>query len=122
MDVQVEKQLSRERSIPRSVYLAPQGTRCFDSPHRPLRVGKLDRSVLNRATKNVIRGCTSMGQTMGRFYFICERLRSGRGKFLSVLNGREIALKKLKFYAGETSNEVYVLDVLSGKVIARRNA
>lgn len=59
---------------------------------------------------------------MGRFYYICEKLRGGRGKFLSVFNGREVALVKLKYYAARTDNEVYLLDVLSGKVIARRNA
>jgi hypothetical protein len=57
---------------------------------------------------------------MGRFYYICERLRSGHGKFLGVLNGKRVALAKLKSCAAKTSNEVYVLDVLSGEVIARR--
>jgi hypothetical protein len=59
---------------------------------------------------------------MGRFYYICEKLRNGRGKFLSVFNGKRVALAKLKDYAAKTSNEVYVLDVLSGEVIARRLA
>jgi hypothetical protein len=57
---------------------------------------------------------------MGRFYYIFETLLDGRGKFLSVFNGKQVALGKLKFYAAKTSNEVYVLDVLSGEVIARR--
>jgi hypothetical protein len=57
---------------------------------------------------------------MGRFYYICEKLRNGHGKFLSVFNGKQVALAKLKSYAAKTSNEVYVLDVLSGEVIARR--
>jgi hypothetical protein len=58
---------------------------------------------------------------MGRFYYICEKLRDGRGKFLSVFNGRKVALAKLKYYASSTLNEVYVEDVLSGEIIARRN-
>jgi hypothetical protein len=58
---------------------------------------------------------------MGRFYYICEKLRDGRGKFLSVFNGMKVALAKLKYYASSTLNEVYVEDVLSGEIIARRN-
>jgi hypothetical protein len=56
---------------------------------------------------------------MGRFYYICEKLRSGRGRFLCVFNGKAVALSKLKGYAAQTTNEVYVQDVLSGEVIAR---
>jgi hypothetical protein len=56
-----------------------------------------------------------------RFYYICEKLRNGKAKFLTVLNGRAAALAGLKRYASETLNEVYVQDVLSKQVIARRN-
>lgn len=58
---------------------------------------------------------------MDRFYFICEKLRSGKSKFLTVLSGKKVALAHLNGYAAETTNEVYVLDVLSKTVIARRN-
>jgi hypothetical protein len=58
---------------------------------------------------------------MGRFYYIGEKLRNGRGKFLSVFKGRKVALVKLKYYASATFDEVYVEDVLSGEIIARRN-
>jgi hypothetical protein len=57
---------------------------------------------------------------MGRFYYICEKLRNNRSKFLNVFNGRTVTLAKLKLYSATTSNEVYALDVLSGQVIARR--
>lgn len=59
---------------------------------------------------------------MDRFYYICEKLRTGRAKFLSVFNGKDVALAQLKKYAATTSNEVYAQDVLSRRVIARRNA
>jgi hypothetical protein len=59
---------------------------------------------------------------MGRSCYNCEKLRGGRGKLLRVFSGRDVALVKLKYYAARTDNEVYLLDVLSGKVIARRNA
>jgi hypothetical protein len=55
---------------------------------------------------------------MDRFYYICEKLHSGKSKFLTVLCGKKIALAHLKQYAAETTNEVYVLDVLTEKVIS----
>ena len=57
---------------------------------------------------------------MGSFYYICEKLVNRKARFLSVFNGRAVALAKLKVYSAKTANEVYALDVLSGKVIARR--
>jgi len=61
------------------------------------------------------------GRPMDRFYFICEKLRNGKSKFLTVLSGKKVALAHLKDYAGETANEVYVLDVLSKTMIASMN-
>jgi hypothetical protein len=58
---------------------------------------------------------------MDRFYYICEKLRGGKSKFLTVLSGKKVALARLKGYAALTTNEVYVLDVLSNKVIASLN-
>lgn len=58
---------------------------------------------------------------MERFYFICEKLRNGKSKFLTVLSGKKVALAHLKDCAAETANEVYVLDVLSKTVIASMN-
>ena len=60
-------------------------------------------------------------KVMDRFYFICEKLRSGKSKFLTVLSGKKVALARLKDYAAETANEVYVLDVLSKTVVASMN-
>jgi hypothetical protein len=59
---------------------------------------------------------------MVRFYYICEKRRSGKAKFLTVLNGKAAALSGLKRYASQTLNGVYIQDVLSKQVIARRNA
>jgi hypothetical protein len=59
---------------------------------------------------------------MGRSYHVCEKLGSRRAKFLSVFNGKDVALAQLMKYAATTSNEVYAQDVISKRVIARRNA
>jgi hypothetical protein len=58
------------------------------------------------------------GEDMDPFYFIFEKLRSGKPKFLTVLSGKKVAIAHLKHYAGETANEVYVLDVVSKTVLA----
>jgi hypothetical protein len=61
------------------------------------------------------------GFAMLRFYYIYEKARHKKAKFLSVFSAKKIALTKLKEFAAQTPNQVYVMDVLSGVVIARRN-
>jgi hypothetical protein len=58
---------------------------------------------------------------MGRFFYICERIGKGKARFVTVLCGKKIAMTRLKEFAATTTNEVYLLDVLSQQIVAIRN-
>jgi hypothetical protein len=58
---------------------------------------------------------------MGRFFYICERMGKGKARFVTVLCGKKIAMERLKEYAAMTTNEVYLLDILSQQIVATRN-
>lgn len=58
---------------------------------------------------------------MQSVYLICEK--NGPAKILTLVRGTRIDAKAvLKRFSVTTTKEVYLLDVLADKVIARRNS
>ena len=58
---------------------------------------------------------------MKRWYFICEKLSDGKGKFLSVIRGKANGRKVLGRFALKTRNEVYLMDILTHEIVLRLN-
>jgi hypothetical protein len=56
---------------------------------------------------------------MQRWYFICEKTPSGNAKFLSVVHDGRVGRDALRRFANQSGHEVYLMDILTRKVVLR---
>jgi hypothetical protein len=58
---------------------------------------------------------------MQRWYFVCEKLPNQKAKVLSVVRDAIPARKALRRFATKSAHEVFLQDVITGKVVGRLN-
>jgi hypothetical protein len=56
---------------------------------------------------------------MQRWYLICEKKPEGNAKFLSVVRDGKVGRNALRRFAERSPHEVYLMDVLTRKVVLR---
>jgi hypothetical protein len=56
---------------------------------------------------------------MRRWYFVCEKPPHKKAKFLSVVRDGKLARKALRRFAAKAPHEVFLQDVITGKVVGR---
>ena len=63
----------------------------------------------------------AIGIKMREWYLICEKRPKGKVKFLSVVHNVKVGRNALRRFAERSPHEVYLMDVLTKKVVLRLN-